>query len=744
MKTMYRTIPLLILSAALLAACADVLDLSQETGPAGTGTVTIAVSGASAPASAPARTVAPAAAQFTRYTASFAGTGTHADTNLAGGSGSVYLAPGNWTITVTAYTGNSFDEAGRGSAAVTVVSGQTASANIVISPLTDAGKQGSLRYSVTLPAVNSATLSLTNMTTNAAAPGTPITLGNTTLTGVLTNLDAGAYLAAIRLERGGVYAGRTAVVHIYHGLETALEYTFTFEDILTVTGVTVSPATASVFKGGTRTFAARVTGTGNPAQTVDWSVSGNNSAETTISDAGELSVAAGETASTLTVTAASTEDPAKSGAATVTTLEVPVTPALDISTSVLGDQFGAGDLSTGDASSPIHRSGGTVNLQSGGNVTNNGRVFGGATDYGNVSASSVHVTGGAASQPIYGGFVQSSGNVTGNSITFDSGNMDYGLYGGRTPNGTVQDNKVLINGGTIGAEDIVGGQANTSTQITGNEVIISGGSVNGFFIAGGVSNSNANVSGNKVTISGGTIDAKYFAEHQIGAVIAGGSVGGLGSAVNNTVTISGAPVFGTGVTFYGGYDGSGSSSADFFSGNTLQKNSSAAISSAANFEKVNFGYSGDAGIGSLDLTPTGASSSTLVKLDTGAYDVAFGGVLTGAGGIEKLGAGTLTLSGANNYSGDTTVSGGTLAGNTNSLRGNITNNANVEFNQAAAGTYAGAMSGTGSLTKTGTGTLTLDATNTYGGATNINDGILRLMSANAASATSGFSTLTPG
>ncbi|HEY9248794.1 MAG TPA: ice-binding family protein, partial [Rariglobus sp.] len=102
----------------------------------------------------------------------------------------------------------------------------------------------------------------------------------------------------------------------------------------------------------------------------------------------------------------------------------------------------------------------------------------------------------------------------------------------------------------------------------------------------------------------------------------------------------------------------------------------------------------------------------------------FGGVISGTGSVTKDGAGTLTLSGANIYSGGTTVSAGTLVGDTTSLQGAIANNASVTFDQTAAGTYADVMSGTGSLTKAGAGTLTLSGANTYTGGTTVSAGIL--------------------
>ena len=68
-------------------------------------------------------------------------------------------------------------------------------------------------------------------------------------------------------------------------------------------------------------------------------------------------------------------------------------------------------------------------------------------------------------------------------------------------------------------------------------------------------------------------------------------------------------------------------------------------------------------LGSLDTWSTSMNITMggTVDVDTTGGDITWSGTLSGTGGVVKVGTGTLTLSGANTYSGDTTINGGTLA-----------------------------------------------------------------------------------
>ena len=95
-------------------------------------------------------------------------------------------------------------------------------------------------------------------------------------------------------------------------------------------------------------------------------------------------------------------------------------------------------------------------------------------------------------------------------------------------------------------------------------------------------------------------------------------------------------------------------------------------------------------------------------------------------GFTKLGSLRLTLTGANTFTGTTTISAGTLqvgaGGTTGIVGGPIVNNAALAFSRSDDLTFAPAISGTGTLTKLGANTLTLTGASTYTGATTVTAG----------------------
>jgi fibronectin-binding autotransporter adhesin len=112
-----------------------------------------------------------------------------------------------------------------------------------------------------------------------------------------------------------------------------------------------------------------------------------------------------------------------------------------------------------------------------------------------------------------------------------------------------------------------------------------------------------------------------------------------------------------------------------------------------------------------------------------AYSATIANVIAGSDGLIKSDLGTLVLTGANTYTGGTTISAGTLqignGGTNGSVLGNIVNDGTLAFDRSDAVTFAGNVSGIGSLTQNGTGTLILTGTNTYTGGTIIQTGTLQ-------------------
>ncbi|EGC3375284.1 fibronectin-binding autotransporter adhesin ShdA [Salmonella enterica subsp. enterica serovar Kentucky] len=130
-----------------------------------------------------------------------------------------------------------------------------------------------------------------------------------------------------------------------------------------------------------------------------------------------------------------------------------------------------------------------------------------------------------------------------------------------------------------------------------------------------------------------------------------------------------------------------------------------------------------ASLGTGDVTI--AESATLA-LSQGTLD----NNVTGEGQIVKSGSDELIVTGDNNYSGGTTISGGTLTvDHADSLgSGDIDNSGVLKVGE---GELENTLSGSGSLVKTGTGELTLSGDNSYSGATTISDGTLIAANVNA-------------
>ncbi|PXP17407.1 fibronectin-binding autotransporter adhesin ShdA [Salmonella enterica] len=145
-------------------------------------------------------------------------------------------------------------------------------------------------------------------------------------------------------------------------------------------------------------------------------------------------------------------------------------------------------------------------------------------------------------------------------------------------------------------------------------------------------------------------------------------------------------------------------------------------------------YSGGTTISGGTLTADHADSLGSGDIDnSGVLKVGEGeleNILSGSGSLVKTGTGELTLSGDNSYSGGTTITGGTLiAASVNALGSGDIDNSGVL--QVGEGELKNTLFGSGSLVKTGTGELTLSGDNTYSGGTTISGGTLIAANVNA-------------
>ena len=173
-----------------------------------------------------------------------------------------------------------------------------------------------------------------------------------------------------------------------------------------------------------------------------------------------------------------------------------------------------------------------------------------------------------------------------------------------------------------------------------------------------------------------------------------------------------------------------------FSAADLAATGNFTVTLGENLSVGNLTYRGGTAGSTLDIavgvgnTITMANATMNVTADPGTILV-IDPVITGAGTL-VLESGTLVLTGADTYSGGTTISAGTLqignGGITGSITGDVLDNGNLAFNRSDPITFSGLVSGTGTLTQKGLGILTLtNLLNSYAGGTIVSGGVLSVV-----------------
>ncbi|MBV8798092.1 MAG: autotransporter-associated beta strand repeat-containing protein, partial [Hyphomicrobiales bacterium] len=141
--------------------------------------------------------------------------------------------------------------------------------------------------------------------------------------------------------------------------------------------------------------------------------------------------------------------------------------------------------------------------------------------------------------------------------------------------------------------------------------------------------------------------------------------------------------------------------------------------------------------GTLQLGNGGTSGSIVGNIvDNGALvfnrsdRATLGGVVSGSGTVAQIGPGTTVLTGANTYTGGTTISAGTLqlgnGGATGSILGDVANSGTLAFDRGDTTTFAGVISGAGGVAQIGSGETILNAANPYRGGTIVSAGTLAI------------------
>ncbi len=294
-----------------------------------------------------------------------------------------------------------------------------------------------------------------------------------------------------------------------------------------------------------------------------------------------------------------------------------------------------------------------------------------------------------------------------------------------------------------GSNSYAGGTIFNGGTLNVNSDAALGSTTGGLTFNGGALQAGASLtSARNVTLNGsGTFDTNGHTSVLTGLVSGTGElvVGNLGGAGGGILDLQNA-----GNTYSGG---------TLFNVGTLSINNDAVLGTG--------GLTFNGGTLQTGVSLTDARNIVLESLggvfDTAGTTSTLSGLISGIGALTKISSGTLTLTGANTYTGGTNINGGVLAvsndanlggaagalelnGGTLQTTGALNDGRAVTLG-ASGGTidtdgnndvFSGQFTGTGSLTKIGAGILNLAYSgNNYAGGTNVNAGTLQFGALNA-------------
>ncbi|MCW1923767.1 autotransporter-associated beta strand repeat-containing protein [Luteolibacter arcticus] len=324
--------------------------------------------------------------------------------------------------------------------------------------------------------------------------------------------------------------------------------------------------------------------------------------------------------------------------------------------AVVGDNGGSGTLNIANTAA----SGGTftgfglgsASFQAGFRLYVGGEGTGAAAGTANVNTSG---TIGMSEELVVG-----NGSGTGGTLNFDNGTINVGgqTWFGQGGGGV---GKLRMSGGTLNSNSwmAIGREGGTGTvEMSGGTWNRNGGAEAFIVGSSGVG---------EMTMTGGTVNVSPVTWIAEGSGANGSKLTLGGSAIFNTPIMSVGPE-GTGTLELNG--------GTLRTGRITGKRASA----------TGGGTEADGGVGTINfngsqIVATAPNSAFIadvnvlnvaaggLRIDSNGFDVGVPAVLSGAGGVLKSGAGTLSLGGANDFIGASTVTGGTLNVSTDSTGG---------------------------------------------------------------------------